>query len=211
MSRTADDVVRAALAAALDAVQAQEQELGRLDAVAGDGDHGSTMVRGLTAAVAAADGAAPSPGARLAQAGMAFADAAGGASGALVGMFIATTGQRLGEGPFDTAAVQAALAAGLATVQRLGKAQVGDKTMVDTLAPFVAALDEHGAEPLVAAWQAALPAAEAGATSTESMTARLGRASKLGERSVGHRDAGAVSMLVVLTAVGAVLGAGAED
>ena len=207
MSGSVDEILRAALANALVAVQAHEQELGRLDAVAGDGDHGSTMVRGLAAAVAAADGAAPSPGARLAQAGMAFADAAGGASGALVGMFIATTGQRLGDGPFDTTAVQAALAAGLATVQRLGKAQVGDKTMVDTLAPFVAALAEHGDESLAAAWQAALPAAEAGAASTAEMVAKLGRASKLGERSVGHRDAGAVSMLVVLTAVGETLGA----
>ena len=207
MSGSVDEILRAALANALVAVQAHEQELGRLDAVAGDGDHGSTMVRGLAAAVAAADGAAPSPGARLAQAGMAFADAAGGASGALVGMFIATTGQRLGDGPFDTTAVQAALAAGLATVQRLGKAQVGDKTMIDTLAPFVAALAEHGDESLAAAWQAALPAAEAGAASTAEMVAKLGRASKLGARSVGHRDAGAVSMLVVLTAVGETLGA----
>ena len=207
MSLAADTTIRTLLANALAAIQAREQELGRLDAVAGDGDHGTTMVRGLTAAVAAAAGAAASPGVRLAQAGMAFADAAGGASGALVGMFIATTGQRLGDGPFDTAAVQAALAAGLATVQRLGKAQVGDKTMVDTLAPFVAALAEHGDEPLAAAWQAALPAAEAGAASTAEMAAKLGRASKLGERSVGHRDAGAVSMLVVLTAVGETLGA----
>ncbi|MCB9161688.1 MAG: dihydroxyacetone kinase subunit L [Caldilineaceae bacterium] len=207
MSLAADTTIRTLLANALAAIQAREQELGRLDAVAGDGDHGTTMVRGLTAAVAAAAGAAASPGVRLAQAGMAFADAAGGASGALVGMFIATTGQRLGDGPFDTAAVQAALAAGLATVQRLGKAQVGDKTMVDTLAPFVDALAEHVDEPLAAAWQAALPAAEAGAASTAEMVAKLGRASKLGERSVGHRDAGAVSMLVVLTAVGETLAA----
>lgn len=206
MSRTADDIVQAVLARALAVVRAHEQELGRLDAVAGDGDHGATMVRGLTAAAATAvEGPAESPGARLAQAGMAFADAAGGASGALVGMFIVATGQRLGAGPFDTATVQVALAAGLATVQRLGKARVGDKTLVDTLAPFVDALAEQADQPLAVAWEAALPAAETGAAATAEMAAKLGRAAKLGERSVGHRDPGAVSMLSMLTAVGEVL------
>jgi dihydroxyacetone kinase len=190
-------------------IEATEQELGRLDAAAGDGDHGAGMVRGFRAAVAAIpDGeAGKSAGSLLVRAGGAFSDAAGGASGALVGMFILTIGQHLGDGPHDSTAVHLALQAGLNMIRQMGQAEVGDKTMVDTLDPFVSALGDAAArgDSLSTAWAGALPVAERGAQSTADMVARRGRSARLGERSLGHVDPGAVSMLYVLQAVGDVL------
>ncbi len=196
-------IVGRTLTNALAIVEVHETELGKLDAAAGDGDHGATMVRGLKAAVATlAAGDAPDAGALLSRAGMAFSDAAGGASGALYGMFLATVGRQLGDGPYDTQTVAAALQVGQDVVARLGKAQPGDKTMLDALAPFVEALRAAGDLPLAEAWQNGLPAAAAGAAATADMVARRGRSSKLGERSLGHRDPGAVSMTYLLQAAG---------
>ena len=196
------------LAHVLAAVEARELELGRLDAAAGDGDHGAGMVRGLRAAVAAADGPEGVAGDILARAGTGFTDAAGGASGALVGSWIGAIGRSLaGADRLDVAAVADALAAGQAMIQRLGKAKPGDKTMLDTLDPFLRALRravETGAT-LDAAWAAALPEAEAGMRATAEMIAKRGRAARLGERSRGHVDAGAMSLLIILTAVGDVI------
>jgi dihydroxyacetone kinase len=200
MNRAA--VVRLCLSKALAAIEAIEIELGRLDAVAGDGDHGSGMVRGLRAANAAvADG---TPGEMLTQAGAAFADAAGGASGALVGTLIMTIGQNLPADQIDAPALHRALDAGLNAVCLLGRAKVGDKTMVDTLAPFVHAFGvaTSDGESLVVTWQKALPAAEEGMQSTAEMVSKRGRASRLGERSKGSLDPGAVSILYLLRAVG---------
>jgi dihydroxyacetone kinase phosphoprotein-dependent L subunit len=203
-----DNVVtaRRCVEKALEIIVAKEAELGRLDAAAGDGDHGAGMVRGLKAAFAAAQGEGTT-GQILARAGSAFADAAGGASGALVGTLIMTVGQSLPEGNIDAAALQAALEAGINALAKLGKAKPGDKTMLDTLDPFLHAYGEaaqRGAS-VSSAWQAALPAAEQGAMSTAEMVSKRGRASRLGERSRGHVDAGAMSMLLVLRAVGQVL------
>ncbi len=212
-------LVQRSLQQMLACMEAAEDELGRLDAPCGDGDHGAGMVRGLRAAVAAlpAPGEGnPSPGALLLQAGMAFADAAGGASGALVGTLMATVGQSLGDGPCTTAALHGALAAGLESVCRMGQAQPGDKTLVDTLHPFVGALDAAARDglSLADAWQRALPAAEEGAQATAALLSRRGRSARLGERSRGHLDPGAVSMLYMLQSVGDVLapppGEGAE-
>lgn len=202
-------IVRRWLALALERIATQEEELGWLDAAAGDGDHGATMVRGLRAAVAAAERASGGAGQVLAEAGAAFADAAGGASGALVGALLATTGRTLGEGPYDTSAMTAALQAGLKMVMRLGKAQPGDKTLIDALQPFIDALAAQPPDqPLAAAWAAALPAAQQGAEATASMVAKRGRSSKLGERSLGHPDPGAVSLTLLLQAADAVLSTG---
>lgn len=197
----ADTVVRRWLALALESISAHEDELGRLDAAAGDGDHGATMVRGLRAANAALSTATGSAGDLLSAAGGAFADAAGGASGALVGALLTTTGRTLGNGPYDTASVVKALQAALTMVMRLGKAQPGDKTLIDAFKPFVDALAAQPADaPLSVAWRAALPAAMAGAEATQSMIARRGRSAKLGERSLGHPDPGAVSLVLLLQA-----------
>lgn len=206
-------VVRDWLACALVLLVEHEQELGQLDAVAGDGDHGATMVRGVRAALAAVEervetageAAAGSAGSLLVIAGDAFADAAGGASGALIGALLSATGRSLGGGLCDPATVAAALQAGLARVMRLGKAQPGDKTLIDALEPFIAALAAAPERPLAEAWRAAVPAAVAGAEATRSLVARRGRAAALGERSRGHPDAGAVSLTYLLQAMAGVL------
>lgn len=208
MSQSAHRIVRLSLQRMLAVIVEKEEELGRLDAAAGDGDHGSGMVRGLRAAVEAAEQAVDqTPGGLILTAGYAFADAAGGASGALVGMFLQSIGQSLGDGPFDAAAVERAITDGMTTMMQLGKAKPGDKTMIDTLHPFTAALRgaaERG-EDLTTAWNAALIPAEAGAHSTVEMMSKRGRSSRLRERSIGHLDPGAMSMLYMLRAVGEVL------
>jgi dihydroxyacetone kinase phosphoprotein-dependent L subunit len=210
MSASPHRIVRLSLHKMLAVIEENEEELGRLDAAAGDGDHGSGMVRGLRAAVAAVDvedDSQQTPGGLLVTAGSAFADAAGGASGALVGMFIQSIGQTLGDGPFDTPAIEQALTAGMTTMVQLGKAKPGDKTMIDTLHPFTAALrsaSERGVD-LPTAWHSALIPAEAGAQSTVEMMSKRGRSSRLRERSIGHLDPGAMSMLYMLRAVGEVL------
>lgn len=202
----AGTVVRRWLALALEIVSAHEDELGRLDAAAGDGDHGATMVRGLRAAAIAVDAATGSAGDLFMTVGAAFADAAGGASGALLGALLTATGRALGSGPYDRAKVTAALQAGLAMVARLGKAQPGDKTLIDALKPFVDALAAQPADStLAAAWRAALPAAAAGANATREMVAKRGRSARLGQRSRGHPDPGAVSVTYLLQAAGAAL------
>ena len=207
---------------ALALFQTKEQELGRLDAAAGDGDHGATMVRGLAAAAAAVDrqagdgagGDAADSESRSAPlsdllvcAGDAFADAAGGASGALFGALFCTVGRELASGGESPAAVAAALEAGVAAVVRLGKAVPGDKTLLDALSPFAAefAAAVQQGQDVAGAWRAALPAAEAGAAATADMIARRGRASRLGERSRGRVDPGAQSVVYLLQAVDAVL------
>jgi len=206
----AREVIELSLQKAQQIIETHAQELGALDAAAGDGDHGTTMLRGVRAAnraIAELDDSV-SPGMVLAAAGSAFSDAAGGASGALFGLFLLTSGQRLDAGPFDLAGIHTALQAAAASVSRTGKAQVGDKTMLDALVPFVTAfgqaVGQDGVE-LVAAWSAALRAAEEGAAGTAGMVARKGRAARLGERSRDGLDPGAVSMCYVLQAVGEAL------
>jgi dihydroxyacetone kinase len=203
-----DNQAVAILHNALARFQAHEQELGQLDAAAGDGDHGATMVRGLMAAVAAVDAQGPSsPGELLVCAGDAFADAAGGAAGALFGALFCTVGRKLAGADTSPAAVSAALEAGLAAVAKLGKAAPGDKTLLDALAPFVhefAAAVERG-EDTAHAWSAALPAAAQGAAATADMVARRGRSARLGERSRGHIDPGAQSVVYLLAAANDVL------
>lgn len=205
---TASEIVRQIFQALLDRLTAAEEELGKLDAAAGDGDHGTGMTRGMRAAVNALENAPPeTPAPQLfMQAGSAFADAAGGSSGALYGMILTAIGQKIGAAPTATSVVTA-LTAGRDALAKLGKAKVGDKTMLDTLDPFVTALTAQvtGGAGLVASWQAALPAAEAGAAATAQMVAKRGRSSRLAERSLGHPDPGAYSMLYILQAIGPVL------
>lgn len=205
-SATAAATVRHWLDLALERIAEHEQELGRLDAAAGDGDHGATMVRGLRAAAAAVNDASGCAGDLLRAAGAEFSDAAGGASGALVGALLTTVGDAFGDGPYDLATVTAALKAGLSMVMRLGKAQPGDKTFIDALHPFVEALAAQPADrTLASAWRKALPAAHLGAEQTRDMPARRGRSARLAERSVGHVDPGAASIALLLEAAGDVL------
>jgi dihydroxyacetone kinase len=197
------DAARDGLARAMEAISGAEEELGRLDAVAGDGDHGSGMVRGFRSAVAATDDFGGSAGSVLVRAGAAFSDAAGGASGALYGSAITALGQSLDANGTDAKGFHKALEDALEAIKHLGQAKPGDKTMVDALEPFVVAFGEaaNGGSSAREAWKSALSEAESGANSTSDMVSVRGRAAKLGERSRGSRDPGAASMLYVLRAV----------
>ena len=201
-------LIRDLFHALLDTLAEHEAELGKLDAAAGDGDHGTGMTRGMRAAVEAVDDAPAEMDVPqlFMQAGSAFADKAGGSSGALYGMMLMSIGQKIGAEPTAQSLAQA-LAAGRDAVAKLGKAKVGDKTMLDTLDPFVNEFSQQldGGAALVPAWQAALDVAAAGAKSTAEMVAKRGRSAKLAERSLGHADPGAYSVLYLLRAVGAVL------
>lgn len=213
----ADGIVARLLQNALDRITEREDELGALDAVAADGDHGIGMVRGMTAAVHAAERSeggrdASSVGTALLEAGTAFADAAGGASGALYGVLLAETGGAL-KAAGDTQVTAEAAAAAIALARRefcnLGKAEVGDKTLLDALAPFESTLAESAAAgaDLVTAWQAAAATAVDAATRTADLISAKGRAARLGERGRGSPDPGAVSFSIVVGAIGAELSA----
>lgn len=197
-----------ALAAALSVA---EEALGRLDAQAGDGDHGQGMARGSSAARDAARAAlSAGAGARsvLAMAGDAWADRAGGTSGALWGLMLRAWSNALSdEAAPEPAAVADGARQALEAVMRLGGARPGDKTLVDALVPFVETLEREASagQPLDEAWAVAAQAAEAAAVATASLTPRLGRARPIAARSLGHRDAGAVSLALCATAVGKVL------
>jgi dihydroxyacetone kinase-like protein len=191
------------------AIAENEAELTRLDSAIGDADHGANMNRGLKAVVAKLDGAAPAgPAALLKQAGMTMVSTVGGASGPLYGTFFLRMAAAIGDtDPLDQAAFAAALRAGVDGVVARGKAEAGDKTMYDALAPAVDALDAAlGGEDTAGALQAAADAAAQGRDATTPMQARKGRASYLGERSVGHQDPGATSAALLLQAAADTLG-----
>ncbi|OBJ91395.1 D-erythrulose kinase [Mycolicibacterium conceptionense] len=186
---------------------AAEAELGRIDAVAGDGDHGRGMVKGTGAACAAADSAVfqgGGPEAVLTAAGEAWAAKAGGTSGVLWGAALAAAGRRLGNhGTPGDRDVTAALQAGHDALTSLGGARPGDKTMLDALVPFVTALTsavERGTDWRTA-WLAAAEIAEKAAADTAELRPRVGRARPLAERSVGTPDAGAISLAMCIHTV----------
>lgn len=183
-------------------IEQAENELARLDAFAGDGDHGAGMVRGLRAANEAAHAIDSEFANQIIEAGgNAFIDTAGGASGVLFGTLIATIGENLAEAP-DADNLYRAFEAGVKAVCELGKTKVGDKTMIDTLMPFVEALGEASKQgsSLTAAWVQALPAAKSGMEATADMVSKRGRSSRLGDRSKGGMDPGAVSSYYMLQA-----------
>jgi phosphoenolpyruvate---glycerone phosphotransferase subunit DhaL len=178
--------------------------LTELDAAIGDADHGSNMDRGMKAAVAALDESSPETAAALLKkVGMTLVSKVGGASGPLFGTFFLRMSTSLGDAEGASATdLAAALRAGLGGVVDRGKAEPGDKTMYDALAPAVDALEAalEKDEPLAAALEAARDAAVAGRDATTPMVARKGRASYLGERSAGHQDPGATSVALLIEA-----------
>ncbi|WP_328761838.1 MULTISPECIES: dihydroxyacetone kinase subunit DhaL [unclassified Streptomyces] len=192
-------------------VEREADRLTELDSPIGDADHGSNLLRGFTAvrAALAADPTA-SPGAVLTLAGRTLISTVGGASGPLYGTLLRRTGKELGEAAeVSDEALCMALYAGVGAVAQLGGAAPGDKTMLDALVPGVGALSTS--------YRAAADAAENGARATVPMLARKGRASYLGERSIGHQDPGATSAALLLAALadaadapGAADAAGAE-
>jgi len=190
-------------------VAANKDLLTQLDSAIGDADHGANMDRGMTAVVAALDVAAPAGAAALLkQVGMTLVSTVGGASGPLYGTFFLRMATASGETrSLDGPAFAKALRAGLEGVVARGKAEAGDKTMYDALAPAVEALDGAlaAAAPLDEALRGAARAAERGRDATIPMLARKGRASYLGERSVGHQDPGATSAAMLVAAAAAAL------
>ncbi|TYB48466.1 dihydroxyacetone kinase subunit DhaL [Actinomadura chibensis] len=196
---------------AADLVAADADRLSRLDADIGDGDHGHNLDRGFRAAVGALPGDDAPPGKVLIAAGRAIVSKTGGASGPLYGTALRRAGKALGDAAdVDAAALGTALRAALDGVQELGKAERGDKTMVDALAPAADAYDAALADgsDLAGCVRAAADAAAKGAEETVPMQARKGRASYLGARSVGHLDPGAASTALILSALADVAGEG---
>lgn len=199
--------VLAALGAAKDVVDANAEELGRIDAIAGDGDHGIGMERGVGAAVtAAADAVARGAGAAttLRLAGDAWADKAGGTSGALWGMALHAVADALGDSKApDAAAVADGVAAAAAAIMDFGKAKPGDKTLVDVLVPFRDALSAGVSTggSLTQAWGTAAGVAEQAAENTAQLLPLMGRARPHADKSLGTPDAGAVSMALIVRAI----------
>ena len=187
------------------AVAAEADHLTQLDSAIGDGDHGVNMTRGLRAVVEAlADQDGTPPGKQLILAGRTLVSTVGGASGPLWGTALRRAGRALGDAPeIDAPGLVGALDAALAGVVELGAAEPGDKTMVDALGPALSALRDavSGGAPLSAALAAAADAAAEGARATVPMQARKGRASYLGERSIGHQDPGATSAALIMRAL----------
>jgi len=178
--------------------------LTELDAAIGDADHGSNMDRGMKAVVAALDDTRPATaGALFSKVGMTLVSTVGGASGPLFGTLFLRMGSSFGDA--EQASPQqlaAALRAGMEGVVARGKAEAGDKTMYDALAPAVDALEGalSGQATVAEALKRAFEAAMVGRDATTPMLARKGRASYLGERSIGHQDPGATSVALLLQA-----------
>ncbi|HEX4215746.1 MAG TPA: dihydroxyacetone kinase subunit DhaL [Candidatus Dormibacteraeota bacterium] len=190
-----------------DRLEARSAELSQLDAAIGDGDHGANMARGFRAVrerVLAEPGA---PDQLLKDTGMTLLSTVGGASGPLFGtLFMRMAGALAGATEVDLALLIRALGEGVEGVRRRGRAEAGDKTMLDALLPALESLradGERGAA-LGPALQAAARAAEEGCRATIPMVASRGRASYLGERSLGHQDPGATSAAAVIAALAAV-------
>ena len=187
-------------------VTAHRDELTELDSPIGDADHGANLDRGLTAALEGLAATPPAdPAALLKAVAMAMISKVGGTSGPLYGTFFLRLSGAFGDG--SPAAFAAAFRAGVDGVVARGKAEAGDKTMLDALLPAADALQEavDAGKPLAEALAAAADAAAAGRDATTPMVARKGRASYLGERSVGHQDPGATSAAMLVQAAATAL------
>jgi dihydroxyacetone kinase len=186
-------------------IDAEQERLGDIDAVAGDGDHGIGMQRGIAAAVAAgadAVAAGAGVGSLLRVAADAWSDVGGGTSGALWGSGLRAAGDVIGdasapEGP----TIRAAVAAFAEAIARRGKAELGDKTMLDAIVPFADALTASPDQPLADSWRRAVAVAMQAADATAKLVARRGRSRIHGDRSLGTPDPGALSFALIVRAV----------
>ena len=198
------ETVRRWLEAAQTSLREQRDYLTQLDAAIGDADHGTNMDRGFTAVVETLKGLEAPPGRLLITAGGTLVSTVGGASGPLWGTALRRAGRALGDAPeFDGPDLSSAFEAALEGVVELGAAQEGDKTMVDALAPAVRALRERldDGSTVAEALAAARTACEDGMRATVPLQASKGRASYLGERSIGHQDPGATSTALIIAAL----------
>lgn len=186
------------LAATARAVERDAERLTELDSPIGDADHGTNLLRGFSALTRALEEEPPElPGQTLVLGGKTLISTVGGASGPLYGTLLRRTGKALG----TSAAVApeefaAALREGVEAVGRLGGSAPGDKTMLDALDPAVAALEAAPQD-----FAGARAAAREGALATVPMRARRGRASYLGDRSIGHQDPGSASSVLLIAAL----------
>lgn len=206
-SRKAAGHVGAVFEAIVEAIDDAADELGRMDSVAGDGDHGIGMQRGAhaarEAAIAAVEAGAGA-GTTLARAADAWSDRAGGTSGAIWATILRSLGASLGDDAEVTApAVATAAGAAKDAVMGFGKAKVGDKTMIDAIVPFVDDLQRRigDDQPLTESWGHSAGVAEEAAQETAAMAATLGRARAHGDRSIGTPDPGAVSFALICATV----------
>ncbi len=186
----------AALAAIASTLDAHADELGRIDAVAGDGDHGIGMQRGSAAAASAvAELSQAGAGTTLTVAGNAWSDRAGGTSGALWGIALRALGSTIGDQVVpDGPTIAAGITAARDGIVQFGKAQVGDKTMLDVLTPVVDAAS-------AGRWRELVAVADAAAASTAELLPKIGRARPHAQKSLGTPDAGAVSLALVISTV----------
>ena len=198
----------------IDVINANRAYLSEIDGAIGDGDHGINMSKGFTAA-GGPQAAAPAGLSRsLGVLGETLVNDVGGSMGPLYGTFFGAMSETLGDREqLDAATFSAMLGAGLAGIEEIGSAKVGDKTLLDALVPARTAFDEaRGAGlPFAECLARMAAAAEQGKESTRGMVARVGRASRLGERSRGVLDAGATSCALLLgsmaQSIGSALGA----
>ena len=198
-------------------IDANADRLGRLDAIAGDGDHGIGMQRGSHAAVESvrsALAAGAGAGAALGRAADGWADKAGGTSGVLWGIILRELGRAVGDDTSpDTEAIAAGVTAAAREVASFGGARAGDKTLLDVLFPFAESLTEQavaGADRFTA-WAAGADAADSAARDTANLRPLIGRARPLADKSLGTADPGAVSMAMIIRAVAPLLASGKAD
>lgn len=186
------------LSEATTAFKASARYLDELDTAIGDGDHGSNMSRGFHTAATMDYATCDTPAAALRQIGMTLLGTIGGASGTLYGTFFLTLAAQW-PSKLNTARMTALLRAARDAVQARGRAEAGDKTMVDPLDAAVKAMEEAGPDaPLSESLASAVEAARQARDATRDMLAKRGRAALIGEDSIGHIDPGAESMTTII-------------
>ena len=190
-----------------------EVELGRIDAVAGDGDHGRGMVKGISSAVVAAEDVINRNGGLstlFIEAGKAWAAKAGGTSGVLWGSALTNIGNVLDDKSqtISDGEILSAVSSGILGIKTLGKAEIGDKTMLDSMLPFLASLKEEieSGVRINSAWSVASKVASDSALATAALTPKIGRARPLAEKSIGTADAGATSFALIVNVINSELG-----
>lgn len=198
------ETLRDMIASALEAVTEHCSELSTLDSATGDGDHGTAICQAMKAVNDSVQQATELKSA-LKDMGFAAMMQSCGSTSTLIGAFFLGMSEAVEGDELSPAEVSAMFASGLANVRRQTKADLGDKTMMDALIPAVTGLEESQADGLAAMFSRAADEAAAGARKTVDMVARFGRARNLGERVIGHADAGAASMAYMFQAFAKVL------
>lgn len=202
MARTLDyDALVRMLMAAAEEIRRNHETLSKLDSVGGDGDHGTTMLRAMGCLEKAVDASGSQDlESLLYDVGWAILGVDGGATGPLLGTFFMSMSEgAAGKDTLDVSALATMFEAGLAGVHKQTKAQIGDKTMIDALAPAVIAMREaaDAGAAIVEALRRAAEAAEQGASWTKGLQARFGRARNIKEKSIGTQDPGAMSIALI--------------